>query len=87
MPSLEMNNCVESSPAYGLTRLSPQEQDDLLVELAAYLLKETYSTFAQSTLQKVANRTSLKYLSCQATLLQQNSQHHEAITVYEQIIE
>lgn len=72
MPNLDMNNNVDSAPAYGLTRLSPQEQDDLLVELAAYLLKENYSTFAQSTLQKVSNRTSLKYLSCQATLLQQS---------------
>lgn len=58
-----------------------------MTELAEYLLKENYSTFAQSTLQKVSNRTNLRYLSCQAQLLQQSQQYQEAVQVYEQIIE
>jgi len=50
---IELTNEVESARAYQLVRLSDREQDELLFNLAEYLLKENYSQFAQSTLQRV----------------------------------
>lgn len=44
----EASNLVESAPAYGNVRLSDREEDEVLIELAQFLLKENLSEFAES---------------------------------------
>jgi len=41
-------NEVESAPGYGNVRLSPEEQDEVLIGLAEYLLDENMAEFAKS---------------------------------------
>jgi len=40
---IEITNNVDSSRAFQLVRLTDREQDELLFDLAEYLLKENYS--------------------------------------------
>lgn len=44
------SNIVESAHAYNNVRLSDKEQDEVLIELAEFLLKENLSNFAESCL-------------------------------------
>jgi hypothetical protein len=42
-PVISENNNVESAKAYADVRLTEREKDELLIDLAEYLLKENFS--------------------------------------------
>lgn len=46
----EASNVVESAHAFSNIRLTDNEQDEVLIELAKYLISENMSEFAESTI-------------------------------------
>ena len=62
----QVTNEVESIPGFKNVRLSPEEQDEVLISLAQFLLDNYLSEFAEQTLQNIDDKTSFKYLGCLA---------------------
>lgn len=52
----EPSNSVESAKAFYNTRLTDVEQDEVLVDLAQYLLSENMSEFAESCISRVEDK-------------------------------
>lgn len=87
-PKLEdVSNNVESARAYSDVRLSEKEKDELLIDLAEYLLKENFSQFADHTLKEIHDRGNIRYLECVASIQVQKQEYGQSITTYEDIIE
>jgi hypothetical protein len=64
----ETTNAVESARAYADVRLTEGEKDELLIDLAEYLLKENFSQFADHTLKEIHDRENIRYLQCLAQI-------------------
>lgn len=62
----QITNEVESVPAFKNVRLSPEEQDEVLISLAQFLLENYLAEFAEQTLQNIDDKTSFKYMGCLA---------------------
>jgi len=59
-----LTNQVESVSAYKEIRLTEEEQDAALLNLAEYLLDERLAEFAQNCLHQVSNHEEFNYLHC-----------------------
>ena len=62
----QVTNEVDSIPGFKNVRLSPEEQDEVLISLAQFLLDNYLSEFAEQTLQNIDDKSSFKYLGCLA---------------------
>ena len=64
----EPTNEVTSANAYQNIRLTDVEQDEVLIDLAQYLLSENMSEFAESCISRVEDKQNFNYLGCVAKI-------------------
>ena len=64
----EPTNEVQSANAYQNIRLTDVEQDEVLIDLAQYLLSENMSEFAESCISRVEDKQNFNYLGCVAKI-------------------
>lgn len=83
----EVTNDVESAPAFLNIRLTDVEVDEVLVDLAQYLLSENMSEFAESCIQRVEDKQNFNYLGCVAKISLQMGNVSAAIPALEQMLE
>ena len=78
---------VDSANAFGNTRLTDAEQDEVLIDLAQYLLSENLSEFAESCIQRVEDKQNFNYLGCVAKISIQQGNISAAVPALEQMVE
>jgi len=81
------SNEVESAHAFSNIRLSDQEQDEVLIDLAQYLISENMSEFADSCIGRVEDKQNFNYLGCVAKISIQMGNVGNAVPALEQMIE
>lgn len=64
----EPSNIVESAHGFQNCRLTDTEQDEVLIDLAHYLLKENLTAFAENTVTRVEDKQNFNYLGCVAKI-------------------
>ena len=82
----EPTNDVESANAFSNIRLTDQEQDEVLISLAQYLLSENMSEFAESCIGRVEDKQNFNYLGCVAKISIQMGNLAAAVPALEQMI-
>ena len=83
----DVTNVVESAHAYKNVRLTDTEQDEVLIDLAKYLISENLSEFAESCIQRVEDKQNFNYLGCVAKISVQTGNVQAAIPALEQMLE
>lgn len=82
----EPSNLVESANAFSNIRLSGTEEDEVLIDLAQFLLKENLSEFADSCAQRVEDKQNFNYLGCVAKISVQLGNVQASVPALEQMI-
>jgi len=83
----EPSNEVQSANAYQNIRLTDVEQDEVLIDLAQYLLSENMSEFAESCISRVEDKQNFNYLGCVAKISIQVGNVSAAVPALEQMLE
>lgn len=83
----EPSNIVESANGFQNCRLTDTEQDEVLIDLAHYLLKENLTAFAENTVTRVEDMQNFNYLGCVAKISVQQGNLAAAIPALEQMLE
>jgi len=75
-------NDVESAPAFGNTRLSQEEENEVYIELAEFLNDRSFALLACKCLEYVSDKESLRVRFCNAKSLMMMLKIEEAANLF-----